>query len=125
MRYFLMGVILVLVAATPVRGATELTDGVNARWFPRSPSTTLHAIAVERVLEISRCGQCMTHTLQRRNTAEVLGYNAGYTDPIRQVIRAWAQSAIHNAILSGRDLHRIGCAHRVVSGRHYFACVLR
>ena len=125
MRYFLMGVILVLVTATPVLGATELTDRVNARWFPRSPSTTLHAIAVQRVLEISRCRLCMTHTLQRRNTAEVLGYNAGYTDPIRQVIRAWSQSAVHNAILSDHDLRRIGCAHRVVSGRHYFACVLR
>ena len=125
MRYFLMGVILVLCTATPARAVNDLTSAVNARWGQRYVSVTLHAIAVDRVIEISRCNLCISHTLQRSNTAEVLGYNAGYTDPIRQVIRAWSQSAVHNAILSDHDLHRIGCAQRVVSGRHYFACVLR
>ena len=125
MRYFLMGVILVLVVVTPVRADGDLTGAVGERWFPRYVSETLHAIAHQRVIEISRCQLCMTHTLQRTGTAEVLGWNSGYTYPIRQVIRAWADSAIHNAILADRGLHRIGCAKRVVSGKHYFACVMR
>lgn len=125
MRYFLMGVILVLVMATPVRAGGDLTSAVQARWGQRYVSVTLQAIARERVIEISRCKLCMTHALQRRGTAEVLGWNAGYTDPIAQVVRVWAGSGIHNAILSDRDLHRIGCAHRIVSGKHYFVCVLR
>ena len=125
MRYFLMGVILVLVLATPARAAGDLTSRVEARWGGRYESVTLHDIARQRVLEISRCGLCMTHTLQRSGTAEVLGWNSGYPDPIRQVIRSWAHSSVHNGILSDRSLHRIGCAHRVVSGKHFFACVLR
>ena len=35
MRYFLMGVILVLCTATPVRAVNDLTSAVNARWGQR------------------------------------------------------------------------------------------
>ena len=67
----------------------------------------------------------MTHDLQRRGTAEVLGWNAGYENPIAQIVWAWKHSYLHNVILSDRGLDRIGCAHRKISARHYFACVLR
>ena len=125
MRSFLMGVLLFLLAASPVQAGGDLTAAVNSRWIPRAVGETLHDIARQRVIEISRCSTCLNHNLQRPGTAEVLGWNSGYTDPIAQIIRAWANSPIHNAILSDRDLERIGCAHRFLHGKHWFACVLR
>jgi hypothetical protein len=125
MRYFLMGVILVLLTVTPVRAETGLTATVEEKWGNRIVGDRLHEIAQRRVVEISRCGNCMNHNLQRRGTAEVLGYNAGYPSPIARMVWAWRNSAIHHAILSDRDLGRIGCAHRKVGGKHFFACVLR
>ena len=116
MRYFLLGVILVLVVAAPVQAASGLTGAVAKAWFPRNVAEGLQDIALRRVVEISRCATCMNHDLQRRGTAEVLGWNRGYEDPIAQVVRAWKQSALHNAILSDRDLDRIGCAHRKIDG---------
>jgi alkylhydroperoxidase family enzyme len=129
MRYFqlgaiLLGVILILGTATPVRAETGLTTAVAKAWFPRNVADGLQDIAQRRVVEISRCRTCMNHDLQRRGTAEVLGWNAGYSDPIAQVIWAWKHSNEHNTILSDRRLDRIGCAHRRINGRHYFACVL-
>jgi hypothetical protein len=125
MRYFLLGVILVLVTATPVQAASSLRDAVEDTWGNRINGDRLHDIAVQRVLEISRCDSCMTHNLQRDGTAEVLGWNAGYPYPIRQMVRAWRDSYLHNAILSDKSLDRIGCAHRKIGGKHFFACVLR
>ena len=121
----LLGVILVLVMASPVQAASGLTGAVAKAWLPRTVGETLHDIAVQRVFEISRCATCMTHDLQRRGTAEVLGWNRGYDNPVAQVIWAWKHSYIHNAILSDRSLDRIGCAHRKIGGKHWFACVLR
>ena len=120
----LLGVILVLSIATPARAASGLTGAVAKAWFPRNVAEGLQDLAVRRVIEISRCATCMNHDLQRRGTAEVLGWNRFYSDPVAQVVRAWKQSALHNAILSDRDLDRIGCAHRKIGGRHWFACVL-
>src|SRR5262245_46463437 len=99
MRYFLMGAIVFLLTATPVQAGGDLTSAVSQHWFHRTPGETLHDIARQRVIEISRCNTCMNHNLMRSGTAEVLGYNAGYTDPIAQIIRGWAQSPVHNAIL--------------------------
>lgn len=120
----LLGVILVLSMASPARAATGLTGKVANAWFPRNVGERLHDIAVRRVFEISRCATCMNHDLQRSGTAEVLGWNRGYEYPIRQVIRDWKHSYLHNAILSDRELVRIGCAHRKIGGKHWFACVL-
>ena len=129
MRYFqlgavLLGVILVLGTASPARAYSSLTSAVTRVWVQRSVAEGLTDIAQRRVVEISRCRSCMNHDLQRRGTAEVLGWNSGYPDPIAQVVWAWKHSYEHNAILSDRRLDRIGCAHRRINGRHYFACVL-
>jgi hypothetical protein len=124
MRYFLLGVILVLSGATPVRADGGLTGSVAAEWGSRTTDASLHDIAHARVREISACGQCMNHDLMRSGTAEVLGYNAGYADPIETVIESWRTSAVHDGILSDRSYGRIGCAEAVVGGGHYFACVL-
>lgn len=124
MRYFLVGVILVLSAASPVRADSALTASVAAIYGSRTTDASLHDIAHARVREISACDGCMNHDLMRAGTAEVLGYNAGYPDPIAAVIESWRASAPHNGILSDQRYGRIGCAETVVSGGHYFACVL-
>lgn len=127
MRYFLLGVagvILVLGSATPVQAHSALTEAVAAVWGYRRVDAQLHDIAHRRVVEISSCGTCMNHNRMRSGTSEVLGYNAGYSNPISRVIRMWRESSVHNAILSATSLRRIGCAQRVVGEKHYFACVL-
>ena len=116
--------ILVLGLASPVRADGDLTAAVAAVYGSRTVDADLHAIAHERVVEISSCGGCMNHNGMRAGTAEVLGYNGGYGDPIAKVVHDWRGSAMHNGILSDRGLGRIGCAHRVVNGGHYFICVL-
>ena len=66
----------------------------------------------------------MDHDGMRPGTAEVLGYNAGFPDPIAHAVAAWASSPIHDGILSDRSYGRIGCAERVAGGEHWFVCVL-
>lgn len=124
MRYFLLGVILVLGLAQPARADGDLTGAVAVTYGTRTVDAGLHAIAHERVIEISSCGGCMNHDGMRSGTAEVLGYNAGYPNPVAHVVSTWQDSGPHNAILSDRSLGRIGCAHRVANGGHYFVCVL-
>jgi hypothetical protein len=74
--------VLVLGVAAPVRADTGLTAAVAAAYFPRSVDAGLHAIAHERVVEISACGSCFDHDGMRAGTAEVIGYDSGYPDPI-------------------------------------------
>jgi hypothetical protein len=120
----LLALLLALAVTTPARADTGLTESVAASWFPRTVDAGLHAIAHERVAEISACEDCFDHGEMRPGTGEVLGYNAGFTDAIARVVLGWQNSAGHNALLSDTDYGRIGCAERVVGDRHYFACVL-
>jgi hypothetical protein len=124
MRKIVVAAVLVLFLAMPARADVGLAGAVASRWFPRTVDAELHAIAHERVQEISACGSCMNHDGMRSGTAEVLGYNAGYADSIAHVVAAWASSPIHDGILSDRSYGRIGCAERVGGGEHWFACVL-
>jgi hypothetical protein len=129
MRKILVGSVLFLAIATlafamPARADGGLTGAVASAWFPRAEDAGLHTIAHQRVMEISACKSCMNHDGMRAGTAEVLGYNAGYSNPIAKVVASWASSPVHNGILSDRSYGRIGCAERVVGGEHWFVCVL-
>ena len=116
--------VVLLVPASPARADDGLSGAVAVAYFPRAVDSDLHAIAHERVIEISACATCMTHDGMRLNTAEVLGYNSGYTNPIAQVVASWSGSAIHDGILSDPSYGRIGCAERTVGDKHWFVCVL-
>lgn len=120
----LLGLLLVLSSAGPVSADSGLTNAVAAAYFPRTVDEGLHAIAHQRVLEISACPTCLNHSLMRAGTAEVLAYNWGSSDPIGNAVASWRASPVHNAILSDASLGRIGCAQVVASGTSYFACVL-
>lgn len=119
----LLALLLLVASSTPARADTGLTDAVGAAWMPRYADASLHAIAHERVMEIS-CEGCFNHTGMRPGTAEVIGYNGGYADPIAKVVADWQTSAGHDAVLSDGSFGRIGCAETVVGSRHYFVCVL-
>jgi hypothetical protein len=124
MRKIVVAIVLLLTLAMPARADVGLTGAVASAWFPRTIDDGLHAIAQQRVAEISACGSCMNHDGMRAGTAEVLGYNSGYSDPIAEIVASWQASAVHDGILSDRSYGRIGCAERVVGGEHWFACVL-
>jgi hypothetical protein len=115
---------LVLGVAAPVRADTSLTAAVAAAYFPRTVDADLHAIAHERVLEISACSSCFDHGGIRAGTAEVLGYNSGYSAPISEMVDQWQSSSEHDGILSDGSYGRIGCAERSIGGEHWFVCVL-
>lgn len=119
----LLGAVLVLSTARPARADGGLTDAVASAYFPRTLDDGLHAIAHQRVTEISAC-ECLAHDGRRAGTAEVLGWNRGVANPIGHVVRQWIDSPGHHAILSDRSLGRIGCAEGIVDGVHWFACVL-
>lgn len=123
MRYLILGAVLILSMAVPVRADVGLTDAVAAAYFPRTVDEGLHAIAHQRVIEISACG-CLEHNGMRSGTAEVLAWNLDAANPVASALGAWRGSSTHNAILSDRQYGRIGCAERVVAGVHWFACVL-
>jgi hypothetical protein len=124
MRTLILAGLMVFALAAPARADSGLAGAVGATWLARTADASLHAIAHERVLEISACGDCMTHDLMRPGTAEVLGFNAGFPNPVARIVSAWKASAVHNAILSDSTFGRIGCAERVVGADHWFACVL-
>lgn len=119
----LLALLLLVASSAPARADTGLTDAVGAAWMPRYTDAALHAIAHERVVEIT-CEGCFNHTGMRPGTAEVIGYNGGYADPVAKVVADWQASSAHDAILRDRSFGRIGCAETVVGSRHYFVCVL-
>ena len=123
MRYLMLGAVLILSMAAPVRADIGLTDALAAAYVPRTVDEGLHAIAHQRVIEISACG-CLEHSGMRPATAEVLVWNQGEANPVASAVSRWIGSPTHNAILSNRQYGLIGCAERTVAGVHWFACVL-
>lgn len=124
MPRLLIGLVLAILLTSPVQADSSLTAAIAAAYLPRFEDAGLHAVAHERVIEISACDDCLTHDLMRAGTAEVLGFNAGMTDPVTAVIGQWTSSPGHDAILSDHRWGRIGCAQLVAGGASYFACVL-
>jgi hypothetical protein len=119
-----LGIALALALASPVSGDGGLTGAVAGSYFPRSVDANLHAVAHQRVLEISACPSCFTHALMRAGTSEVIAYNFGSADPVGDAVRGWQGSAPHHAILSNGSLGSIGCAQALVGVTSYFVCVL-
>jgi hypothetical protein len=124
MRKIILATVMALAFASPAQADGGLTEAVASAWFPRTVDADLHSIAHQRVAEISACGSCMDHDGMRAGTAEVLGYNAGFSNSIARVVDDWASSATHDGILSDRSYGRIGCAERVARSEHWFVCVL-
>jgi hypothetical protein len=119
-----LAIALALAITTPVSADGGLTGAVAGSYFPRTVDANLHAIAHQRVLEISACPGCFSHALMRAGTSEVIAFNFGSADPVGDAVRGWRSSAPHNAILSNGSLGSIGCAEAVVAVTSYFVCVL-
>ena len=116
---------MVVSVAIPsvVFGDTALEAQVNLIFPGHIHNETLHTIAHQRAVEISKD---FSHDKIRPGTAEVIGYNAGYRDPITTIVQGWLDSPEHKAILTDiTDWRLFGCAEYVTSdGKHWFACVL-
>lgn len=123
MRYLLLGVVLILSIAGPVRADAGLTGAVAAAYFPRTIDDGLHEIAHQRVAELRAC-RCLDHDLMRPGTAEVLFTVTRGSNPVQSAVAAWLASPIHHDILSNRSYGRIGCAEAVDGDTHWLACVL-
>lgn len=123
MRYVLLGVVLILGTAGPVRADGGLTAAVASAYFPRNADAGLHEIASQRVAELRACG-CLEHDRMRPGTAEVLAWNRGAANPIASALNQWIGSLVHHGILSNRSYGRIGCAELVDGSIHWFACIL-
>ena len=122
-RYLLLGVVLILSVAGPVRADAGLTGAVAAAYFPRTVDDGLHEIAHQRVAELLAC-RCLEHDLMRPGTAEVLYTLTRGSNPVESAVAAWSRSPIHHAILSNRSYGRIGCAEAVDGDTRWLACVL-
>ncbi|MGI8829647.1 MAG: hypothetical protein ACR2I5_07770 [Candidatus Limnocylindria bacterium] len=119
----LLGLCLALALAPPALADVGLIDEIAGAYFPRYADARLHQIAHERLAELSTC-DCLEHDGIRAGTAEVIAYNAGIANPVSAVVSRWADSPIHDGILSDWSYGRIGCAELVGGGVHWFACVL-
>lgn len=119
-----LAIALAVAVTSPVSADGGLTGVVAGSYFPRTVDAGLHAIAHQRVLEISACPNCFTHALMRAGTSEVIAYNFGSADPVGDAVRGWQGSSAHHAILSNGSLGSIGCAQALVGVTSYFACVL-
>jgi len=122
-RSLLLGVVLILSIAGPVRADAGLIEAVAAAYFPRALDDGLHEIAHQRVAELLAC-RCLEHDLMRPGTAEVLYTVTRGSNPVESAIAAWSRSPIHHDILSNRSYGRIGCADAVDGDTHWLACVL-
>ncbi len=122
-RYLLLGVVLILSIAEPVRADAGLTGAVAAAYFPRNVDDGLHEIAHQRAAELLAC-QCLEHDRMRPGTAEVLYTVTRGSNPVQSAIAAWSRSPIHHDILSNRTYGRIGCAEAVDGDTHWLVCVL-
>ncbi len=119
----LLGLCLALALAPPALADGGLTDEIAGAYFQRYADARLHEVAHERVAELSTC-DCLEHDGIRTGTAEVIAYNSGIANPVSAVVSRWADSPIHDGILSDQSYGRIGCAELVSGGVHWFACVL-
>jgi hypothetical protein len=122
-RCLLLGVVLILSIAGPVRADAGLTGAVAAAYFPRAVDDGLHEIAHQRVAELLAC-RCLEHDLMRPGTAEVLYTGTRGSNSVQSAIAAWLGSPIHHEILSNRSYGRIGCAEAVDGDTRWLACVL-
>ena len=119
----MLGVVLILSTAAPVRADTGLTGAIASSFFPRNTDAGLHEIAHQRVAELNAC-ECLEHDRMRPGTAEVIGWNQGVANPVSNIVGQWIGSPGHSGILANPAYGRIGCAELVDGGTHWFACVL-
>lgn len=93
---------------------------VGLTGIDRSVDPGLQAIADQRVIEIQ---SSFDHHLKRPGTTEIIAYNSGYADPVRQLVTQWHESAPHWAILRNPALTRWACAVTTAGENTYGVCV--
>lgn len=119
--------LLLLVNTSSAASDADLTGAVVSAFGPHTEDASLHAIAHQRVVEISAgfdpaVGIAPNFNHSGMRTAEVLAWNMGTTDPVARVVEQWRNSPDHAALLSSLTI--IGCAGLYVAGAYFAACAL-
>jgi hypothetical protein len=120
-RAIVLALVLGLLLPAPVAADADLEAVVASATIARSHDAALHERAHQRVLQIVTD---FDHCCLSAGEAEVVGWNAGFSDPLSAMVDGWLRSADHRDIIVDPDYTRIGCAETVADGRHWFACVL-
>jgi hypothetical protein len=120
-RTIVLALVLGLLLPAPVAADADLEAAVASATIFRSHDAALHERAHQRVLQIVTD---FDHCCLSAGEAEVVGWNAGFDDPVTAMVDGWLRSADHRDIIVDPDYTRIGCAETVADGRHWFACVL-
>jgi hypothetical protein len=122
MRRLLPLLLLVLLSSSPAVAGTSLESRIQtATGIVRAVDTGLQARAQQRAVEIqTNFGHCCLNG----NEAEVIAWNAGFADPLAQLVSAWLASPEHSAILRDPAYRSIGCATALAGTRTYGVCIL-
>jgi hypothetical protein len=120
-RAIVLALVLGLLLPAPVAADADLEAAVASATIFRAHDAALHERAHQRVLQIVTD---FDHCCLSAGEAEVVGWNAGFSDPLSAMVAGWLRSADHRDIIVDPDYTRIGCAETVADGRHWFACVL-
>jgi hypothetical protein len=117
-----LALVLGLLLPAPVAADTDLEAAVaGATGIARTHDAALHERAHQRVLQIVTD---FDHCCLSEGEAEVVGWNAGFEDPVTAMVTGWIGSPDHSDIILDPAYTRIGCAETVAADRHWFACLL-
>jgi hypothetical protein len=120
--FLALALVLGLLLPAPVAADADLEAAVaSATGIVRTHDAELHQRAHQRVLQIVTD---FDHCCLSEGEAEVVGWNAGFSDPVVTMVTGWLGSADHRDIIVDPAYTRIGCAETVAADRHWFACVL-
>lgn len=117
-----LGLALVLLSpASTGAGGTLEQRVAAATGITRTVDAGLHARAADRAVQIETTfGHCCLSS----GEAEVIAWNSGYADPLRELIDQWRHSPDHWLILADPVYTRIGCGTAVRDGATYGVCIL-
>jgi hypothetical protein len=134
LKLALLGLFFFLLIPTPALASTSIEAGVAATTgITRTIDSGLRARAQTRTESMVACDQatpaadCLKHGYVAYGEAEIIGWNAGYADPVAEIILQWMASPGHRDIMLGHSYTRIGCAASEsvlpIHDRWYFDCL--
>lgn len=110
-----------LLFVSPVAASSSLEGQIQAvTGIVRPVDASLQARAAVRAVQIQTT---FGHCCLAPNEAEIIGWDAGFADPLGQLVLGWVNSPKHAAILFDPGWHNIGCAVAVSGTRTYGVCI--
>lgn len=118
-----IGVALLTFSSEPSNANESLESRIqSASGISRTVDASLQIRAANRAIQIqTEWGHCCLVY----GEAEIIGWDAGFADPVGQLVIGWVNSPPHAAILFDPDYASIGCAVAVSGTRTYGVCLFR